>query len=66
MAEVVSQKMYKLFTELQTEYKYDFKLLNSVMQVNERQKTMFLVDKVRTYFDGNLRRKKIRCMGISI
>ena len=47
-----------------TEYKYDFKLLNSVMQVNDRQKTV-LVDKVRTYFDGNLAGKKFAVWGLA-
>jgi len=47
-----------------TEYKYDFKLLNSVMQVNDRQKTI-LVDKVKTYFDGNLEGKKFAVWGLA-
>jgi UDPglucose 6-dehydrogenase len=47
-----------------TEYKYDFKLLNSVMQVNERQKTV-LVDKVRDYFGGNLEGKKFAVWGLA-
>ncbi len=47
-----------------TEYKYDFKLLNSVMQVNDRQKTV-IVDKLRAYFDGNLEGKKFAVWGLA-
>ncbi len=47
-----------------TEYNYDFKLLNSVMQVNDRQKTV-IVDKLRSYFDGNLEGKKFAVWGLA-
>jgi UDPglucose 6-dehydrogenase len=47
-----------------SEYKYDFKVLDSVMQINEKQKTV-LVDKVRTYFDGNLKGKKFAVWGLA-
>ena len=47
-----------------TEYKYDFKLLDSVMQVNERQKTV-IVDKVRDFFGGSLAGKKFAVWGLA-
>jgi UDPglucose 6-dehydrogenase len=47
-----------------SEYKYDFKVLDSVMQINEKQKTV-LVDKVRTYFDGDLKGKKFAVWGLA-
>src|ERR1700743_2789431 len=40
------------------ENKYDFKILNSVMSVNEIQKKV-LVEKVKKYFKGNIKGKKI-------
>jgi UDPglucose 6-dehydrogenase len=46
------------------EYKYDFKVLDSVMQINEKQKTV-LVDKVRNYFDGDLKGKKFAVWGLA-
>lgn len=46
------------------DFNYDFRILTSVMQVNERQKTT-LVDKVRTYFDGNLAGKKFAVWGLA-
>jgi UDPglucose 6-dehydrogenase len=46
------------------EYKYDFKILQSVMDVNEKQKTI-LVQKVKDYFKGNLKGKKIALWGLA-
>ncbi|HET6244798.1 MAG: UDP-glucose/GDP-mannose dehydrogenase family protein [Bacteroidetes bacterium] len=43
---------------------YDFKILNSVMQVNERQKTI-IVSKLKKYFKNNLKGKKIAVWGLS-
>ncbi len=54
------QALYKTSTD----FKYDFKLLNSVMQVNERQKTI-VVDKLRQYFDGNISGKKFALWGLA-
>ncbi|HEY4195591.1 MAG TPA: UDP-glucose/GDP-mannose dehydrogenase family protein, partial [Mucilaginibacter sp.] len=46
------------------ENKYDFKILNSVMQVNEIQKKV-LVEKVRKYFNGDIKGKKIALWGLA-
>jgi UDPglucose 6-dehydrogenase len=43
---------------------YDFKLLNSVMEVNEIQKKV-LFGKVKTYFNGNLVGKKFALWGLA-
>ncbi len=43
---------------------YDFKLLNSVMEVNEIQKKV-LFEKVKTYFNGNLAGKKFALWGLA-
>jgi len=43
---------------------YDFKVLTSVMEVNSRQKTI-IVDKIRKYFDNNLKGKKIALWGLA-
>jgi len=43
---------------------YDFKLLNSVMEVNEIQKKV-LFSKVKNYFDGNLVGKKFAFWGLA-
>lgn len=47
-----------------TEYQYDFKILNAVMKVNEIQKKI-LVEKMRTYYDGHLKGKKIAVWGLA-
>ena len=47
-----------------SDYGYDFKVLNSVMQVNEEQK-LVLVKKLINYFDGNLTGKKIAVWGLA-
>jgi UDPglucose 6-dehydrogenase len=46
------------------ENKYDFKILNSVMKVNTIQKTV-LVEKVKKYFNGNLKGKKFALWGLA-
>ncbi|RYZ94872.1 MAG: UDP-glucose/GDP-mannose dehydrogenase family protein [Sphingobacteriaceae bacterium] len=46
------------------EQNYDFKILNSVMTVNEKQKTV-LVDKVRKYYNGDLKGKKFALWGLA-
>ena len=43
---------------------YEFKLLNSVMEVNEIQKKV-LFSKVKNYFDGNLAGKKFALWGLA-
>ncbi len=43
---------------------YDFKILDAVMNVNSRQKGR-LVEKIKAYFDGNLKGRKIAVWGIA-
>jgi len=44
--------------------KYDFKILDAVMDVNEKQKTI-IVPKIKEYFKGNLKGKKIALWGLA-
>jgi UDPglucose 6-dehydrogenase len=44
--------------------KYDFKILNSVMDVNHRQKTM-LIPKIKSYFKNDLKNKKFAIWGLA-
>ena len=46
------------------EVKYDFKILNSVMDVNQKQKTI-IVPKVKDYFKNDLKGKKIALWGLA-
>ncbi len=46
------------------EYDYDFKILKSVMSVNERQKTK-LIPQMKEYFDGDLKGKTIAIWGLA-
>lgn len=46
------------------ENKYDFKILESVMAVNDTQKTI-MVEKMRKYYNGNLKGKKIAVWGLA-
>jgi len=46
------------------ENKYDFKILNSVMEVNEIQKKV-LVEKVKKYFKGDIKGKKFALWGLA-
>lgn len=43
---------------------YNFRILESVMQVNQEQKTI-LIPKIEQYFDGHLQGKKIAVWGLS-
>lgn len=43
---------------------YDFKILDAVMEVNDLQKHV-LVEKIRNYFGGNLKGKRIALWGIA-
>lgn len=47
-----------------TEVKYDFKILNAVMDVNERMK-LHLMPKIEKYFSGNLKGKKFALWGLA-
>jgi len=46
------------------QYNYDFKILQSVMAVNEKQKTT-LSDKVKAYFGENIKGKKFALWGLA-
>ena len=46
------------------EKSYDFKILNSVIEVNEKQKTI-LIPKIKNYFKGDLSNKKIAIWGLA-
>jgi UDPglucose 6-dehydrogenase len=47
-----------------TEVDYNFKILDAVMSINEKQKTIIL-PKIKDYFKGNLKGKKIALWGLS-
>ncbi len=47
-----------------TEYGYDFKILKSVMFVNDRQKTK-LIPQIKAYFNGDLKGKTIAIWGLA-
>lgn len=47
-----------------SQYDYNFDILNSVIQVNDRQK-LVLADKIIEYFQGDLTGKKIACWGLA-
>ena len=44
--------------------KYDFSILESVMKVNEKQKSA-LVPKILSYFNGNIKGKKFALWGLA-
>ncbi len=46
------------------EVNYDFKILESVMDINEKQKVI-IVPKIKDYFKGNLKGKKIAIWGLA-
>ena len=47
-----------------TEVKYDFKILNAVMDVNEKQK-LHLIPKIKKYFNNNLKGKHFALWGLA-
>jgi UDPglucose 6-dehydrogenase len=47
-----------------SEIDYDFKILNAVMAVNEKQK-LHLLPKIKAYFNNNLKGKKIALWGLA-
>lgn len=46
------------------EVKYEFKILDAVMDINEKQKTI-IIPKIKDYFGGNLKGKKIALWGLA-
>jgi len=57
-------KDVKALRKTAQEHDYEFRVLSSVMEVNDNQRIV-LVDKVKNYFDGNLEGKKIAIWGLS-
>jgi UDPglucose 6-dehydrogenase len=47
-----------------TDVNYNFKILDAVMDINEKQKTI-IIPKIKDYFKGNLAGKKIALWGLS-
>ena len=47
-----------------TEVNYNFKILDAVMEVNEKQK-LHLIPKIKAYFNGDLKGKKIALWGLA-
>lgn len=47
-----------------SEYKYDFQILNSVMTVNEKQKTS-IVEKIKSFYNNQLEGKKFALWGLA-
>jgi UDPglucose 6-dehydrogenase len=46
------------------DYQYDFKILDAVMDVNEKQKKS-IVEKIKSHFNGNLKGKKAALWGLA-
>ncbi|GAB1446478.1 MAG: UDP-glucose/GDP-mannose dehydrogenase family protein [Cyclobacteriaceae bacterium] len=57
-------KDVKALAKSSSDANYDFKILNSVMEVNVIQRTK-LMDRVKKHFNGNLRDKKIAIWGLA-
>lgn len=57
-------KDVKALAKTAEDHEYDFRILKSVMQVNENQKEI-LVRKIRDYFSGDLKGKTIALWGLS-
>jgi UDPglucose 6-dehydrogenase len=47
-----------------SEVNYDFKILESVMEINEKQKTI-IIPKIKNYFKGDLKGNKIAVWGLA-
>ena len=57
-------KDVQALSKTSSEYDYDFKVLQSVMDVNKDQKTI-LIPRILNYFDNNLKGKKIAVWGLA-
>ncbi|HNQ12515.1 MAG TPA: UDP-glucose/GDP-mannose dehydrogenase family protein [Bacteroidia bacterium] len=57
-------KDVQALSKTSSEYDYDFSILQSVMDVNEKQKTV-IVEKIKNYFANNLKGKKIALWGLA-
>jgi UDPglucose 6-dehydrogenase len=57
-------KDVKALAKIAAEYDYDFKIVNTVMQVNERQKTI-LGQKIKNFYGHNLKGKTFAVWGLA-
>ncbi len=57
-------KDVQALTKTASDVKYDFRILNSVIDVNRSQKVK-LIEKIKNYFNGNLKGKTIAIWGLS-
>jgi UDPglucose 6-dehydrogenase len=57
-------KDVKALVKSASEVDYSFNILKAVMQVNERQK-VYLLTRIKKYFNGDLRNKKITLWGLA-
>ena len=57
-------KDVKALIKTSKEYDYDFKILKSVSEVNNDQK-LYLISKIKTFFNNNLKNKKVAIWGLS-
>ncbi len=57
-------KDVKALAKTSSDHQFDFKILNAVMDVNKRQKTI-LIPKVKRYFNNDLKGKKIALWGLA-
>jgi len=57
-------KDVKALAKSATEVQYEFRILDAVMSVNEKQK-IYLVPRIKKYFKGDLKNKKIAIWGLA-
>ena len=57
-------KDVKALVKSASEVKYDFRILDAVMEVNENQK-VYLIPRIKKYFDNDLAGKKIALWGLA-
>lgn len=57
-------KDVKALVQTAQQHKYNFKILNAVLDVNAKQRLLF-VDKVKNYYNGNLQGKKLAVWGLA-
>lgn len=57
-------KDVKALSQIAGSHGYDFKLLKSVIEVNQQQRSHF-VENIKKYFKGNIKNKKIGVLGLA-
>jgi UDPglucose 6-dehydrogenase len=57
-------KDVKALVQSSNDVNYEFKILNAVMEINEKQK-MHLIPKIKKYFDGSLKGKHFALWGLA-